>query len=303
VGGFVAAAWDWRGIFWLLAPAALIVAVAAVRTLPDDPGYRTQLHWPGAASLTGGAALVMAAATLAPQDTVPGWFPAVLAGAGVVLLVAFVRVSRGAAEPFVPVAALVETRFARSVAASFAQMVSLTVVLVAVPLYLTGRLHRSTGSTGVLVFGLPAAMALLAPAVGALCQRGRPRVVLRAGLLVLAAADVALGAATAAGTSSLGLLVVLLVGTGVGVALVQTPAATGATQSPAGRLGPALGVFNMMRFAGSALGAAWVAVVYPWDEPLLLFGGAAAVALLGFAAAFVGPAPERAAALPDVTSA
>jgi MFS family permease len=155
----------------------------------------------------------------------------------------------------------------------------------------------------VLVFGLPAAMALLAPAVGALCQRGRPRVVLRAGLLVLAAADVALGAATAAGTSSLGLLVVLLVGTGVGVALVQTPAATGATQSPAGRLGPALGVFNMMRFAGSALGAAWVAVVYPWDEPLLLFGGAAAVALLGFAAAFVGPAPERAAALPDVTSA
>ncbi|HVU92358.1 MAG TPA: MFS transporter, partial [Jatrophihabitans sp.] len=63
VGGFVAAAWDWRGIFWLLAPAALVVAVAAVRTLPDDPGHRTQLHWPGAASLTGGAALVMAAAT------------------------------------------------------------------------------------------------------------------------------------------------------------------------------------------------------------------------------------------------
>jgi hypothetical protein len=143
---------------------------------------------------------------------------------------------------------------------------------------------------------------LLAPPVAALCHRWRPRLVLRSGLLTLAATDLAFGALVEAGTHALAVLVGVLIVTGVGVALVQTPSATGATQSPAGRLGPALGVFNMMRFAGSALGAAWVAIVYPHGTLFVLFAGAAVVAVLGFAVSFAGPDPAPTGE-PDLMSA
>jgi MFS family permease len=302
VGGLVAGLWGWRVIFWLLAPLALATALGAHRVLPGGRGRPAALHWPGAVSLTLGAGLLMTAATTAPQRAVPPWVTATIAAAGVLLLVVFARVCATAERPFVPLRLVVESRFMRSAFAAFAQMFSLTSVLVAVPLYLTGALHRSTSVTGVLVFALPATMALLAPPVAALCHRWRPRVVLRSGLVLLAAADVAFGAATSAGSRALALLVALLIATGVGVALVQTPSATGATQSPAGRLGPALGIFNMMRFAGSALGAAWVAIVYPHDAQLALFAGAAVVALLGVAASFAGPDPEAPSG-PDVMSA
>jgi MFS family permease len=303
VGGLVAGTLGWRAIFWLLAPIALATAGLAMRALPDDPRSVVSLHWPGAASLTGGAALVMASATTAPQDAVPHWLTVVFAVVGLSLLGVFARVCSTALHPFVPLHVVLESRFMRSVVAAFSQMLSLTVVLIAIPLYMTGSLHRSTSVTGVSVFALPATMALLATPVAALCHHWRPRIVLRVGLLTLGVFDVAFGAVMAADTTSLAVVVGLLVLTGIGVALVQTPSATGATQSPAGRLGPALGLFNMTRFAGSAIGAAWVAVVYPHGMPLLLFSGAAAVVVLGFAASFAGPDPVPAASASEVVSA
>src|SRR5690348_12658007 len=87
------------------------------------------------------------------------------------------------------------------------------------------------------------------------------------------------------------ILTALLVRLGFGMALVQKPAAAGATGSPAGKYGAAIGLFSMMRFSGSATAAAWVALVYPTGSMLLLFGGCAVVALLALAASYAGPDP------------
>ena len=48
---------------------------------------------------------------------------------------------------------------------------------------------------------------------------------------------------------------------GAGVAFVQTPAASGASRSRAGGTGAGLGLFNLIRFGGTALGAACVALL------------------------------------------
>jgi hypothetical protein len=80
---------------------------------------------------------------------------------------------------------------------------------------------------------------------------------------------------------------VLLVAAGTAVALVQTPALTGATRSPAGQLGTGLGLFNMMRFVGAAIGTAGVAAAWP-DGLLWLFAGCAAVAVGGLILSFSG---------------
>ncbi|MFG2054234.1 MFS transporter [Micromonospora sp. NPDC048930] len=292
LGGLLADLAGWRAIFWCLAPVAVILLVATVVLVPNDRGHATALHWPGAVSLTLGSALLMTAATAVPQHAVPAWLIVTLAVAGVGLLAVFANTSAKAEAPIIRPRLIVESRFLRSTVAASAQMFCLAATLVAVPLYATGTLGRTTAVTGLLVLALPAAMAVLAPVVGLLSERGRPRWILRTGLVLLAAVELLLGLYAGAAGRSIAVLVALLLTVGVGVALVQTPSAAGATRSPAGRSGAALGLFNMMRFGGSALGAAWVAVVYPSGSLLLLFAGCAAVAVVGLVVSFVGPDPS-----------
>lgn len=292
VGGLLADLWGWRSIFWLLGPLTIVVIVFG-RGLPQTRRERpAPLHWPGAVSLTLGATLLMLCATLTGQRSAPVWLDVSAGLAGVVCLAVFGVVSARAAHPLLAPRLLTETRFLRSSIAVFAQMFALITVLVAVPLYLTGALGLSTSTTGLLFFVLPAAMAVLAPVVGMLSDRVGPRRVMRGGLALLCAASVGIGAFAQQGGRNLALLSVLLIVVGIGVALVQTPSATGATRSPAGAQGSALGVFNMMRFGGSAFGAAWVAVLYPHGALLALFAGAAVLLALAFAISFVGPEPE-----------
>jgi MFS family permease len=291
VGGLLAGLAGWRSIFWLLAPLTALVLVAPVRTVPDDRGQPTPLHLPGAVSLTVGAGLVMTAAAAVPQQVVPHWLVAGLAVLGVAFIALFVALSSRAAHPIIRPRLIIESRFLRSAVAAFAQMFCLATVLVTVPLYVTGTLGRTTTMTGLIVFALPATMAALAPGVGLLSERWHPRRVLRTGLVVLAVMELLLGWYVAQAHRSLTALLALLVAVGAGVALVQTPSATGATRSPAGRAGAALGLFNMMRFGGSALGAAWVAVVYPRGDLFALFGGCAVVAAIGLLVSFAGPDP------------
>jgi hypothetical protein len=58
-------------------------------------------------------------------------------------------------------------------------------------------------------------------------------------------------------------------------------------------------LFNMVRFAGSALGTAWVALIYPRSAFLVLFGGCALMASAGFLVSFAGPDPVRGQAEAD----
>jgi hypothetical protein len=114
-----------------------------------------------------------------------------------------------------------------------------------------------------------------------------PRPVLRTGLGVLLAVDVGLAIVLGNEVQRLVPILALLVAAGAGVALVQTPALTGATRSPAGQRGAGLGLFNMMRFVGAAVGTAAVAAAWP-DALAWLFGGCAAVAVGGLVLSFLG---------------
>jgi MFS family permease len=304
LGGFLADLSGWRSIFWFLAPVAIVLLIATALVVPDDRGRAASLHWPGAVTLTLGAALLMMAATAVPHRAIPVWFDIALGVAGVALIVAFaVSSSRPSVSPIIRPRLIIETRFFRSAVAACAQMFCLATTLVSVPLYVTGALGRSSAVTGLLVLALPAAMALLAPAVGVASERGSPRWLLRSGLIVVAASDLSLGIYMAAAGRGLLPIVTMLVCVGIGIALVQTPSATGATRSPAGRSGAALGLFNMMRFGGSALGAAWVAVIFPTGNLLLLFAGCAVVAVIGLAVSFVGQNPATYSANPVESTA
>lgn len=291
LGGLVAGVLGWRAIFWCLAPLSGLLVAALALLVPADPPGRARLHWPGAIAFTTGTALVMSAVVFASGSALPPVVLACLGVAGTGALAGFVLVSRRAADAFIPPRLVVQPRFLRSGVAAGVQMFCLGATLVAMPLYATGALGLSTQLTGLVVFVLPLTMAVLAGAVGLVSERTRPRWVLRAGLGVLATAEVGLGAYLGGQGTSIVAVTALLVAVGTGVALVQTTAAAGATRSTAGQAGSALGLFNSLRFGGAALGTAWAGLTYATMPPLGVFGGCAALALLGLAVSFAGTDP------------
>lgn len=112
------------------------------------------------------------------------------------------------------------------------------------------------------------------------------------GLVALMSGQVLLAVTVGTGAGS-GAVLGALVVVGFGVAFVQTPAATGASRSPAGASGAGLGLFNLVRFGGTALGSACVALLGPSAGDLVvLFSVCAAVVALGTVGVCVGSTPS-----------
>jgi EmrB/QacA subfamily drug resistance transporter len=282
LGAVVTDLLSWRWIFAPIVPLAVLAAVFTAWLVPADPPTPRPLDVPGAATLTAGATLLIAAAAAVPQPGAARSVPA-MAAAGALALAGFVVISRRRADPFVPLRLIGERRFLRSGLAAFAQMFCLGATLLGVPLYLTGPGGVGTAAAGLVLFAFPATMVLLAPVAGVLTDRFGPRWVIRTGLAVIVAGQLGL-----AGNRSLAAILPALVVTGAGVALVQTPAALGATRSRVGQAGVGLGLYNLIRFTGSAFGAAWVAVALgSAGQFVLLFGACAAVAAVGCAGTFL----------------
>lgn len=290
LGGLMADAWGWRWVFVPLVPIALIGYIGTLRRVPRFPGQAIAFDLSGAVSLTGGAALLMLSLSLVSQPGLSVWVPVGTAAVAVLTLIWWGWHCARVTDPFVAVRQAAESRFVRSSAASFAQMFCLGATLLAVPLYLVAG-SSSISAAGLVLFAVPATMTVLGPVVGRWLDRLGARRVLRAGLLLLAAAQTALAVTVARPQAPLPLLIAVLVATGIGIALVQTPATTGATRSPAGESGTGLGLYNLIRFGGSAVGAAWVAVALDLAVFPVVFAGSAVMVLAGFAMSFAGPDP------------
>jgi MFS family permease len=291
MGGLVADTWGWRWVFVPLVPVALAGFVGALRYIPSYPGARMPFDVAGAAALTVGTALLVLGLALIPRPDIPVWAVAGMVAAAAAALAWFTWHCARVEQPFVHVRLVVESRFARSTLAGFAQMFCLGATLLAIPLYLVGN-GSSTSMAGVVLFPVPATMVLLGPLVGRWLDRLRPRRVLRTGLVVLLIAQVALSIGAAQERLLPAVLITILVVTGTGIALVQTPAATGATRSPAGADGTGLGLYNLVRFTGSAMGAAWVAVALEVSTYPAVFAASAVIVALGLAGSFIGPDPQ-----------
>ncbi|ODR27630.1 MFS transporter [Mycolicibacterium porcinum] len=291
LGGLVADNWGWRWVFVPLVPVALAGFVGTLRYVPRFPGVRMPFDLAGAAALTIGSALLMLGLALVSQPDMPGWLVAAAVTAAVAALAWFVWHCAHTRAPFVDVRLVTESRFVRSCLAAFAQMFCLGATLLAVPLYLVGQ-SVSISAAGMMLFVVPATMAVLGPLVGRWQDKLGPRRVLRSGLVLLLIAQVGMTVTVGHGRLVLGALIVVLVIGGVGISLVQTPAATGATRSPAGEQGTGLGLFNLLRFGGSACGAASVAVALDLSGYPAVFIACAVIVALGLAGSFVGPDPQ-----------
>lgn len=293
VGGVLAEYFGWRSVFVLVAVLSVIALVVIHATVPHLEPRESPFHIAGAVLLTLGAGLLLLGATLLSQPSVSLWLDAAIALAGLLLIAGFIKVSHGNPRALIPLRLVAEVRFFRSCFAAFAQMFLLGTSLVAIPLVLTGPMHLSYSRAGIFFFVLPVVMAVSAPLVGRISERGSPRAVLRAGLSLMVLAGALTSFVVGAVEPSVLPVAGCLLLTGAAMAMVQTPAATGATRSPAGAHGAALGLFNLTRFAGMTAGAAWVGVLTPLDGRAAMFVGAAVVAAVALAVSFAGVSPEQ----------
>ncbi len=266
VSGVLTTIAGWRFVFWSGAFVCGVAVLALVVAAPRSSGRRTMTDWWGGALLTVGAVLCIsgfAAIGAVSWGILAGMG---MVGIGVVFLWRFWQRTRNAVHPFVHLESIRSPTFVRSCIGSFVQMICLMVDIAGVSLYLAHRGGVDSAKVGLIVLATPFTMTLASPLSGWAIGRFGGWKMFWIGLMVLGIGEVAITLVTGLRESVIAALVGVLALAGSGMAIVQTASASGATRSEKQTEGMAVGVFNLVRFAGSAVGAAWIALV-------LSFGG------------------------------
>ncbi|MER7299136.1 MFS transporter [Nocardioides sp. NPDC127514] len=297
LGGLVADTLGWRWVFLTHASLSAVLLVLCLTVVPDVPASYAPLHVSGMATLLVGiGALVGAISWLGQHGEIA--VAAGMAAVGVLALAVHTQLGRTSAGPFVPPGLLTERRFVASTMAAGTVMGCLGVAIVATPLHLGRDLGLGPGHIGITMLALALAMTLAAPLSSRVTERFTARRTLRGGLVLLALGLLALPlAATASGHDTVvALTVAALALTGAAIGVVQATSALGLMTSPAAADGVALGLHNMLRFTGLAVGYSWVAIAYPTGNLSLVYGvPVAAVALTWAMAGPTTPSSEPSA--------
>lgn len=300
VGGLIVGAFDWRALFLLAAPLAVVAAVA-VGLRPDplvaarergEVAGRRPIDGPGLAMI---AALLVAllAALRGGRD---GPIALVAAAAVPVLLAALVRFELRAEHPAVDPRLFASRPFAAAVAGVFGATIILHGTLIVVPLLIEVLQHGSPATTGLVLLGISALGAIAAPFGGRLSDRvGRRAPALVGTVVALAGLTILWQVSTVASAVGLG-LVLALVGAGMGLAGSPRQAAAFDSVEP-DRIGMAAGTYYTGRYLGGVIGASLAGAVLGGAvtaQGVTLGFGLMAVVALGMVAAAVGlPARPR----------
>lgn len=264
VGGVIVGAFDWRAMFVLAAPIA-VVAALAVALRPDptsaararaEVAGRRPIDAPGLAVL----AVLLVALLLAlrgGRDGSIGW----LALAAVpVLLALFVRLELGTDHPAVDPRLFASRPFAAAVLGVFASTVILHGTLVLVPLLVEALQGGSPETTGLVLLGISALGAVAAPFGGRLSDRSSRRAPAVAGSIVALVGLAVLWQVSAVASAVwLGLLLAFV---GAGMGLAGSPRQAAALESVGpDRVGMAAGTYYTGRYLGGVVGASLAGAV------------------------------------------
>ena len=280
LGGFVADLTGWRGVFVTHAMLSALLATLLYLKVPAAPRGRPPMHVSGMLTLVIGVGGMVAALTWAGQGGAAAVAGA-LGGAGAGALFLHARLARRSPRALVEPRLLIEARYLRSTAAATTVMACLGVMMVATPLRLGQEYAMSPSQIGLVTLALAASMALSAPLSPRAGERITARRVLHLGLagLLIGPVTMALVLSAAPGQwEAVAGTVLLLIFIGAAIGAVQAIAGLGVMRSEASGHGSALGIHNMMRFSGLAVGYAWVALTYPSGHLVLVYGGPAVLA-------------------------
>jgi EmrB/QacA subfamily drug resistance transporter len=263
LGGWVAALWSWRAVFFLNLPVGLMAIVLSLRFIPGDAprDRRESFDLLGSALFTLGLGALLIALN---RGHAWGWRSAgtlttfVLA---IVLLAAFVVVERCVRAPMLDLGLFRHRAFSAAAASAVLNYICVNSVVFLIPFYLIDGRGLGPARAGLVLTTQPIVMAIVAPISGALSDRIGSRALATAGMAILAAGLFFLSCLGPA--SSMTLVALALVVTGLGTGIFGSPnnnTLMGA--APRHRQGIAGGVLACARNTGMVLGVGLAAAVF-----------------------------------------
>jgi MFS transporter, DHA2 family, methylenomycin A resistance protein len=264
LGGVLAEALGWRGVFLALVPAAAMTAAAAARWIAPLERVRAAagFDWPGAAL----AALAPAALSFgAIEGQARGWSaPVVLAafGGGAVALAAFTVWELACRAPLVDVRLFRRRAFTAANLAALVVFFAFVGAIVYFSAYFQQLQHRGAIAAGLDVSAIGVTYAIAATLTGRMLHRTGERLPMIIGLLAAGAAT--LGLLRLSATTPVSAIWWNFALLGAAIGLCGTPISTIAMSAvDHQRAGMASGVVNAARQLGQAFGIAVLgALVY-----------------------------------------
>jgi EmrB/QacA subfamily drug resistance transporter len=267
IGGFLADSVGWRWVFLVNLPIGAVALAIVLLTLPASVGRnegRTKpLDLAGIALLTASIGLILVGLT--QHTTVGAWLDVRTGGltiAGLVGLIAFVRVERRAASPIIPLSLFADRRTAALLAAGATGAFGLYAGVFLLPRYFQGVRDVSATHSGLLIYPL-----LIGLIVGvnagatAIVRRAEYRTPILVGLGLLALG--ALGFATFDSSTPdwEALMFMALMGLGIGPSLSGLQIAMQRTVAPQ-MIGAAMGTLLLLRQVGGSFALAGSETIY-----------------------------------------
>ncbi|MCM2390778.1 MFS transporter [Streptomyces albipurpureus] len=254
LSGWLVGSLGWRSSFVVFGVAGVLI-VFATRLIPESrAAVRPRVDRPGVAAFIASLALLMFAVTQGSQS---GWLSAAVLApltAGVVLMVAFVRIERRSDHPVLDLTLVRDRSFSAWLVSAVFITAGSVGVLVFLPTYLQGTGGLSAGDTGLIMVMTTAPVFVFPSVGGRLVSLGLAARHLILGALLLTAVGnlwLAFALAPDAGPAVLaGPL--LLIGTGSGLALGQLEVQALGAVAPE-RVGMASGLLGTARGGAGAL--------------------------------------------------
>jgi EmrB/QacA subfamily drug resistance transporter len=272
IGGAMTSWFGWRSVFWLNVPIGVACVAGALAVAESRDPRPRRPDWAGQL-LSAGAMFLVVLALLRGNEI--GWTATSTVlqfAAAAALAIAFVVAESVVAEPMLPLNLFRDRTFTGIQLAAFAISSSLFAIFIYLTFYLQGVVHLSPIQSGLAYVPGTVICFIVSAASSAVVTRIDSRVLVTAGL-ALVAAGLSFGFLLQVDSSWTILLPAQLVAM-VGCGIVN-PVLSGLvlSQSPAGQEALAVGVNDAARQAGIALGVAVLGALIPSDA--LVHGRAA----------------------------
>ena len=262
VGGWLLQAFDWRSIFFAMTPVAATAGILVLGNVPTsrDPSAR-RIDGPGFALSTAMVGLLVYTIIEAP---IHGWGTARTLGSfalTAVLAAAFVARERRTQEPMLDVSLFRNPRFTAASASVAISFFALSGFIFLVTQYFQFLKGYGPLSTGVRLLPVASCVALSSILGARLAVRVGTKLVVAAGLFLMAAFYV--WVTSAASSTGYGTIAAQMVVLGTGMGLTSAPA-TDAIMGvvPKAKAGVGSAVNDATRLLGGTLGVAIIGSVY-----------------------------------------
>jgi len=261
VGGALTEGLGWESIFFLNVPIGALALYATATRLVNVRGQHGRIDWPGLVTFS--AALFMLVFALVRGND-EGWSSALIVGllaGSALLLIAFVLIERARSDAMFDLSLLRNRTFGGASIVAFGLSATMFAMFLYMTLWIQGILGYSPLQAGLRFLPLTLVSFVAAPIAGRLSSRVPIRLLLGAGLALVALALLLMSGINANSRWTALLAGFLIAGVGVGM-VNPSLANTAVGVVPPQRSGMASGINNTFRQVGIATGIAGLGAIF-----------------------------------------